>query len=126
MNALVVDDSSTMRKILRGLLEGLGFSVGEAGNGREALEYLEVNEEPDLVLLDWHMPEVDGLEFLKRVRADGRHKSMTITMVTAQQDLESVTTALECGASEYIMKPFTEDILREKLQLLELISMDSQ
>ena len=116
--ALIVDDSSSMRMILRKTLEELGFEVREAGNGKEALSVLATEKKPiTLSLLDWNMPEMDGFELLQRVRDIPELGSMVIIMVTAQTEIERISEALEAGANEYVMKPFTKDILVGKLEL---------
>ena len=116
--ALVVDDSSSMRMILRETLEELGFDVREAGNGKEALSILATEKKPiTLSLLDWNMPEMDGFELLQKVRDIPELGSMVIIMVTAETELERISEALEAGANEYVMKPFTKDILVGKLEL---------
>lgn len=116
--ALVVDDSRAMRMILRKTLEGIGFEVLEAGNGKEALSVLASEKKPiSLGLLDWNMPEMDGFELLRRVRDVPEFGSMVIVMVTAETELERISEALEAGANEYVMKPFTKDILVGKLEL---------
>ena len=116
--ALVVDDSRAIRMILAKTLRELGFEVREAANGREALEALERDKAGvKLVLADWNMPEIDGLELLKRLRQDAALTSLAIVMVTTETELDRMATALEAGATEYVMKPFTKDILVEKLQL---------
>jgi len=99
----------------------MGFEVAEAGNGREGLERLRQSGPIDLVLVDWNMPEMDGLAFVRAVRADPTYKSVRLMMVTTENDLSRVAIALEAGANEYVMKPFTEEVMREKLQLLEVI-----
>jgi two-component system chemotaxis response regulator CheY len=117
--ALVVDDSRAVRMILGRTLKELGFEVCEASNGREALEVVEVEKSAvSLVLADWNMPEMDGLEMLKRLRRKPELASMVVVMVTTETDLDQMVAALEAGANEYIMKPFTKDILLEKLELL--------
>ncbi len=121
MCALVIDDSATMRRILGRMLSRMGFEVAEAGNGREGLERLRQSGPIDLVLVDWNMPEMDGLAFVRAVRADPTYKSVRLMMVTTENDLSRVAIALEAGANEYVMKPFTEEVMREKLQLLEVI-----
>jgi two-component system chemotaxis response regulator CheY len=118
MRALVVDDSSTIRKILTAYLEKLGFEVTVAVNGRDALERLRGMEKADIALVDWNMPDMDGLDFLRAVRADADYASLPVMMVTTNVQLSQVSTALEAGANEYIMKPFTADMIREKLELL--------
>jgi len=117
--ALVVDDSKAVRMILAKTLKELGFEVREAANGREALEVIEVEKTAvTLVLADWNMPEIDGLELLKRLRQKPELASLVVVMVTTETELGQMTAALEAGANEYIMKPFTRDILVEKLQLV--------
>ena len=118
MNALVIDDSSTMRLILTRFLRKMGFQVVEAENGREALERLREMGQLDLVLVDWNMPEMNGVDFVKSVRADRSFDNLPLVMVTTNSELEHVAEALEAGANEYVMKPFTMDVIREKLGLL--------
>jgi len=116
--ALVVDDSRAVRMILGNTLRELGFEVREATNGREALELLESgNTAVSLVLVDWNMPEINGFELLKRLRQIPALSSLVIVMVTTETELDQMAAALEAGANEYVMKPFTKDILVEKLQL---------
>jgi two-component system chemotaxis response regulator CheY len=118
LHALVVDDSATVRKILTAYLETMGFDVTVAVNGREALARLTEMDKADLALVDWNMPEMDGLSFLRAVRADVGNAALPIMMVTTNVELSRVAQALEAGANEYIMKPFTKDMVREKLELL--------
>jgi len=117
--ALVVDDSRAIRTILSKTLKGYGFEVCQAGNGREALETLE-REFPDvsLVLADWNMPEMNGLEFVKKMRTDARFASVLVMMVTTETNLEQMIVALEAGANEYVMKPFTGEVIADKLRLI--------
>lgn len=122
MRALVIDDSRAVRAVLVRMLRRHGFDVTEAGNGVEGLERLKHSERFDLALVDWNMPEMDGLALIRAVRADGAFDSVRLMMVTTESDLGRVATALEAGADEYVMKPFTEEIIREKLQLLGVIS----
>ncbi len=118
MHALVVDDSDIIRKILTAYLQKLGFEVTSAINGREALEQLYRMEKADIALVDWNMPEMDGIAFLREVRANVQYNALPVMMVTTNSELAHVAQALEAGANEYIMKPFTADMLREKLELL--------
>ncbi len=118
MRALVVDDSRATRTILRQILKEIGFEVSEAGHGREALERLKEIGTPDLALVDWNMPEMNGFEFVRAVRADHAYDSMRLMMVTTETKMEQVAKALEAGANEYVMKPFTKDVILEKLDLL--------
>jgi two-component system chemotaxis response regulator CheY len=118
-SALVVDDSRAVRMILAKTLKELGFEVCEAANGREALEIIETEKSAvTLVLADWNMPEINGLELLKRLRQDPELSSLVVVMVTTETELDQMAAALEAGANEYVMKPFTKDILVEKLQLV--------
>ncbi len=125
VKALVVDDSRAVRIILGNILREIGFEVGEAANGREALEILESEKGGEggedcvgLVLTDWNMPEVNGLDLVKQVRRNPRLDSLVVVMVTTETELDQMAAALEAGANEYIMKPFSKDILIEKLQLV--------
>jgi len=116
--ALVVDDSRTIRMILRRQLIQVGYDVCEAGNGREAIQKIEgEHSDVSLVLADWNMPEMNGLELVKALRQRPDLSSLRIVMVTTEAELSHMASALEAGANEYVMKPFTQDILREKLEL---------
>jgi two-component system chemotaxis response regulator CheY len=116
--ALVVDDSRAIRTILAKTLKELGFEVCEAANGREALEVIEAEKATvTLVLLDWNMPEMNGLDLLKRLRQNPEFASLVIVMVTTEAELEHIAEALEAGANEYVMKPFTKEIIVGKIQL---------
>lgn len=117
--ALVVDDSKVIRLILGRTLQGLGYEVFQASNGQEALETL-ARESADLrlVLVDWNMPVMNGLEFIRHVRADPTYADVALMMVTTETHLDQVSTALQAGANEYVMKPFTPDIIAGKLRLL--------
>ena len=118
MRALVVDDSSTMRAILRIALKKRSFEVLEAKNGVHALTVLETAEPVDLMLLDWNMPEMNGFELLTNVRQDHKYDNAKIMMVTTETSMCEMSKALEVGANEYIMKPFTPDVVTSKLDLL--------
>jgi two-component system chemotaxis response regulator CheY len=122
MRALVIDDSRAMRAILGKILKELGFEVAEAGHGREGLERLGQSEIPDLVLVDWNMPEMDGLEFVRTVRANRAYDAMQLMMVTTEAEVSAMVCALEAGANEYVMKPFTKDVIVEKLAMLGIES----
>jgi two-component system chemotaxis response regulator CheY len=97
--------------------------VVEAGNGLEALERLAEMTDPDLVLVDWNMPEMNGVDFVRSVRAKRAYDNLPLVMVTTNTELVHVAEALEAGANEYVMKPFTLDIIREKLGLLGLVKV---
>jgi two-component system chemotaxis response regulator CheY len=117
-SALVVDDSKAVRMILAKTLRELGYEVREAGNGKEALELIENQDlAVTLVLADWNMPEMNGLELLKRLREKPEMASTAIVMVTTETEVDQMSAALEAGANEYIMKPFTKEILVQKLQM---------
>ena len=116
--ALVVDDSRAVRMILARTLKDLGYEVREAANGKDALELMKTERNSvKLVLADWNMPEVNGLELLKRLRQDPELASLAVIMVTTETELDQMAAALEAGANEYVMKPFTKEILVEKLHL---------
>ena len=117
MRAIVIDDSKSIRSILRRILSGVGFSVEEAANGLEALDLVK-KEKVDLALVDWNMPDMDGSEFIREVRKSKTLKDMRMIMVTTETAITKVEEALEAGADEYIMKPFTKEIIVEKLALL--------
>ena len=125
--ALVVDDSKTIRIILGRILKELGYEVCEAGNGKEALKVMESEKAAvNLVLADWNMPEMNGLELLKQLRLDSDLASLKIIMVTTETELDHIVSALRAGANEYVMKPFTKDILREKLELVGILPVASE
>ena len=122
--ALVVDDSRTIRIIIRRILIELGYEVCEASNGIEALKVLETEKTAvKLVLADWNMPEMNGLELVKRLRQNPEYSSLKVLMVTTETEMDQMASALEAGANEYVMKPFTKDILTEKLELVGMPSM---
>ncbi len=120
MRAIVVDDSRAVRTILGKMLKELGFEVSEAEDGLVALQVLEASGPFDLALVDWNMPEMDGLQLIQAVRAQRVYDGMRIMMVTTETDLERIVRALEVGANEYLMKPFTPAAVVEKLALLGL------
>lgn len=120
MRALVVDDSRAIRMILAKMLREIGFEVFEAGHGGEAMEKLEQHGAPELALVDWNMPEVNGLELVQRMRADERYRETRVMMVTTETEISQVQAALEAGANEYLMKPFTKDAVLGKLEIMGL------
>jgi two-component system chemotaxis response regulator CheY len=123
MRAIVIDDSRAMRLILSRIAVQLGFEVLEAGNGREALDLLGADPEaPALALVDWNMPEMNGLEFVTAVRADPKYRTMTLMMVTTESEQSQIVRALAAGAHEYVIKPFTPAAIGEKLALLGLVA----
>ena len=99
----------------------LGFEVAEARHGREALTFLQAHADTDVALVDWNMPEMNGLELIRAVRSDPLHpdrRDVPIVMVTTESEMSQMVRALAAGASEYVMKPFTKDVILEKLDLL--------
>jgi two-component system chemotaxis response regulator CheY len=120
MRALVVDDSSAMRAVLRMILRRQEFEVMEAKNGLEALEMLPGIQPPDLILIDWNMPAMNGFDLLQRVRQDERYLPSKVIMVTTESSAAGMSSALAAGADEYIMKPFTPDMVVDKLHMVGL------
>ena len=118
MNALVIDDSRAMRMILGRMLRELGMEVAEAANGRLALDLLDEGLDPGVVLVDWNMPEMTGIEFVAAVRQPPYLSKARIVMVTTETEVPQIAQALASGADEYVMKPFTKESVFEKLQLL--------
>ena len=115
MHVLLVDDIKSMRSMIRGILFKVGLQkVSDAGDGFEALSVLK-QEKIDLIVSDWNMPKMDGLELLKAVRADANYKDIPFLMITAENRKENVVDAIQAGTSEFIAKPFTDGTLREKL-----------
>lgn len=121
MDALIVDDSRALRRILADMLRQLGFAVREAANGREALVALDEGACPTIVLVDWNMPEMNGLEFIQNVRREDRFRSLPLMMVTTETEMDQMAAALAAGANEYVMKPFGKEVIADKLQLLGLL-----
>ena len=111
---LVVDDSRVIRKVARRILEDIGFDIAEAGDGMEALAWCRATM-PDAILLDWNMPIMTGIEFLRQLRQEAGGDRPTVVFCTVETDLERIREALDAGADEYIMKPFDGDIIASKL-----------
>ena len=120
MEALVIDDSRAMRTILSRLLMDLQFSVVEAADGAEALQMLEDGARPDVALVDWNMPVMDGLTFVKRCRANQDYRDLLLMMVTTESEQSQIARALAAGAHEYVIKPFSEGDIAKKFDLLGL------
>jgi two-component system chemotaxis response regulator CheY len=99
------------------MLQGQGFEVVEAANGREGIQRLQETGKIDLALVDWNMPEMNGLEFIRSVRAEQSYDGVLLMMVTTETEMENVVRALVAGANEYVMKPFTQEVILEKLQI---------
>jgi two-component system, chemotaxis family, chemotaxis protein CheY len=120
MRALVIDDSRAVRAIIRNILPEMGTEVVEAGDGREALEQLRQNPDVELILVDWNMPVMNGLDFIREVRSQGAYAGVRIVMVTTETEAQQVSRAMNAGANEYVMKPFTREVLVAKLALLDV------
>jgi two-component system chemotaxis response regulator CheY len=116
MKILIVDDFSTMRRIIKNLLRDLGFTnTSEADDGQTALPMLQQGNF-DFLITDWNMPGMEGIELLKRVRADDNLKSMPVLLVTAEAKKEQIVEAAQAGVNGYIVKPFTAGTLKEKIE----------
>jgi len=122
MRAMIIDDSRAMRSMLRNFLSALGIEVvAEAGDGQEALTVFERSLPLDVALIDWNMPVMNGFEFLKCVRQNPEHSGVRLMMVTTEAEATNILAALEAGADEYMIKPFSRDGFREKLALMGLL-----
>lgn len=118
MRILLVDDSSTMRRIEKNTLEKLGHTdIVEAGDGLEAIAKLQGGGF-DLVLMDWNMPNMTGIEALKKIKADATLKSIPVIMVTSESEKTKIMEAIQAGASNYVVKPFQAEVLQEKIQAI--------
>lgn len=118
MKTLVIDDAKAMRIILKQIIESIGGQVEEAGNGQEGLDKLKSMGQADLVLVDWNMPVMNGLDFVRAVRTDPKYRKLPIMMVTTETESSQMGKALAAGANEYVTKPFTKDTIQGKLKLL--------
>ena len=116
MKILVVDDFATMRRILKNILKQIGFSnIAEADDGKTALAELK-KEQFDLILSDWNMPEMSGLELLQKIRSDDELKDTPFVMVTAEAQKDNILEAVKAGVNNYVVKPFTAETIGEKLK----------
>ena len=120
INILIVDDMAAMRKILKTLLAQLGYkNVDEAEDGKQALEKLRQNPDKyDLVITDWNMPNMTGIELVQAIRSDEKLKHLPVLMVTAEAKKENVLMAIKAGVNNYIVKPFTAETLKEKIEAI--------
>jgi two-component system chemotaxis response regulator CheY len=117
---LVVDDSKVVRTLERRIMESLGFSVSEAEDGQKAVDFC-TNQKPDLILLDWHMPIMEGIEFLKVLRAMPSGDVPKVVFCTTESEMSHIMDALSAGANEYVMKPFDAEIIKGKLEQIGII-----
>ena len=120
MRALIVDDSRFVRGFLRGLLEERGIECEEAGDGQAGMDQMNAGLSFDLALIDWNMPVMNGLEMLKQMRTEG-FSDVKVMMVTTEAENDFILRALDAGADEYLMKPFDDEALNEKLAMLGLV-----
>lgn len=118
---LLVDDSRTVRMLGKKLMTSLNFNVLEAEHGQAALEVVKSSGPIEAVLLDWNMPVMNGLEFLKALRALDLEPQPKVVMCTTENDMEHIMEAISNGANEYVMKPFTDDIIRDKFTEIGVI-----
>lgn len=119
MNVIVVDDSRAIRSVIARMMRDMGYVVLEAGNGQDAIASIDaMAEKPGLVLLDWNMPIMDGLACLQEIRRRPSSAAIKVMMITTETEVERMQQALASGADEYMMKPFTPEALREKLELM--------
>jgi two-component system, chemotaxis family, chemotaxis protein CheY len=124
--ALIVDDSKAIRMILGRILRELGYEVCEAVDGKDALKVIESEKAAvQLVLADWNMPEMNGLDLIKQLRQNPELASLKVIMVTTETEVDHIVSALEAGANEYVMKPFTKDIIRGKLEMVGILPVAS-
>jgi len=117
MRIITVDDSSTMRRIIKNTLKKIGYgdNILEAENGKEALDVLSTKD-IDIIITDWNMPIMDGLTFVKKIRSDSKYNDTPIIMVTTEAAKEDIITALQSGVNNYVVKPFTPDVLKDKIE----------
>ncbi len=120
MKVCIIDDSTATRFMIAKIMKDLGYVTFEAQDGQDALKKLAINQDTSLVLVDWNMPIMNGLDFVSHARHDARFKGMKLMMVTTEAEMTSVMKALEAGADEYVMKPFTKEIIADKIRLLGL------
>lgn len=118
MKILVIDDSTTMRLIIARTLKELGHEVVQAGNGKEGLDTARAQTGLSLIFVDWNMPEMNGYDFVVAARADAKLKPVPIVMITTENEAANVQKALQAGANEFIMKPFTKEAIQEKMALV--------
>ena len=121
MRALIVDDSRAIRGIIKKMLGEIGFETIEAAHGTEAIERLRDGGPVDVMLVDWNMPEMNGFDFLCYVRGNPDYKNVPLMMVTSETEMSQMARALEAGANEYVMKPFTKEAIADKLALLGVV-----
>ncbi|NCP61695.1 MAG: response regulator [Alphaproteobacteria bacterium] len=117
---LVVDDSTTIRKVIGRMFEKMDFEVREAENGQVALESCLISM-PEVIMLDWNMPVMSGIDFLRELRKTPGGDAPKVILCTTENEFEAIQTAMSEGANEYIMKPFNEEIIKEKLEIVGVL-----
>lgn len=123
MKALVIDDSRVMRRIVSNILVDVGFETIEAENGQAAIDQMEAHDDVTLCCIDWNMPIMTGFEFVLSVRKRPEWRNVTLMMVTTEGEQDQIVRALAAGAHEYVIKPFTPEVIVDKLQFLGLVEM---
>ncbi len=118
---LLVDDSRCVRMVMHKIMDDLGLEVLEAEDGQKALEAVQNHADIDAVLLDWHMPVKDGLSFLKELRKEQTISQPVVIMCTTENEMSRIVEAMQAGANEFIMKPFSEDVVREKFEMTGIL-----
>ena len=121
MRALIVDDSRAIRTLIKKILAEIGFETVEAAHGMEAIARLREGGPIDVMLVDWNMPEMNGFDFLCYVRGNPDYKDVPLMMVTSETEMSQMARALDAGANEYVMKPFTKDVIADKLTILGVV-----
>jgi two-component system chemotaxis response regulator CheY len=119
LKALVIDDSRAMRTIIGQILKSVGYEVADASNGREGLQRASEVGPINLILVDWNMPEMNGLEFVRALRSNHAYDEIQVMMVTTETEMTRMSEALQQGANEYVMKPFTRDVILQKLEQMQ-------
>jgi two-component system chemotaxis response regulator CheY len=123
MKALVIDDSRVMRRIVSNILVEVGFETIEAENGQVALDQLESHDDVTLCCIDWNMPVMTGFEFIVETRKHPEWRNVTLMMITTEGEQDQIVRALAAGAHEYVIKPFTPEVIVDKLQFLGLVDV---
>lgn len=118
MKILVIDDSSTMRIIISRSLKELGHEIVQAADGKLGLEAAKAHDDLGVIFVDWNMPEMNGYEFVVAARAEAKLKTVPIVMATTENERENIQKALDAGANEFILKPFTKEAVQEKIALI--------
>ena len=121
MKALVIDDSRAVRMVIKKILAGIGVEAVEAEDGKDALAKLQATGDIGVCLVDWNMPVMNGYDFVCEVRSNPAYENVKLMMVTTENESGQILKALNAGVDEYVMKPFTDDVISEKLSIMGLI-----